>query len=95
MIDARVANFGTVVNGWLANAQLGLFGTDYLFRAAVPNGDLGVISHRKHNIHSHLQIVKEIHLVAIAVMKYILNQDKLHQWMVSGPLPCLTTKAFS
>ena len=34
MIDARVAKFGTVVNGWLANAQGGLFGTDYLFRAA-------------------------------------------------------------
>jgi hypothetical protein len=34
MIDARVANFGTVVNGWLSNAQGGLFGSDYLFRAA-------------------------------------------------------------
>ena len=33
MIDARVANFGTVVNGWLANAQTGSYGTDYLFRA--------------------------------------------------------------
>jgi hypothetical protein len=34
MIDERVANFGTVVNGWLSNAQGGLFGADYLFRAA-------------------------------------------------------------
>jgi hypothetical protein len=41
MIDARVANFGTVVNGWLANVQLGVFGTDYLFRAATAQGGLG------------------------------------------------------
>ena len=34
MIDARVAKFGTVVNGWLSAPQAGVFGTDYLFRAA-------------------------------------------------------------
>ena len=34
LIDARVAKFGTVVNGWISNAQAGVFGTDYLFRAA-------------------------------------------------------------
>jgi hypothetical protein len=37
MIDARVAKFGTVVNGWLLVPQSGIFGTDYLFRAAEPN----------------------------------------------------------
>jgi hypothetical protein len=41
MIDARVANFGTVVNGWLANAQIGVYGTDYLFRAATTQWGLG------------------------------------------------------
>jgi hypothetical protein len=41
MIDARVTNMGTVVNGWLANAQLGNFGTDYLFRAATTQWGLG------------------------------------------------------
>jgi hypothetical protein len=41
MIDARVANFGTVVNGWLSNAQPGVYGTDYLFRAAVTQFGLG------------------------------------------------------
>jgi len=41
MIDARVANFGTVVNGWLTNAQAGVFGTDYLFRAADTQYGLG------------------------------------------------------
>jgi hypothetical protein len=41
MIDARVANIGSVVNGWLANAQLGNFGTDYLFRAATTQWGLG------------------------------------------------------
>jgi hypothetical protein len=41
MIDARVANIGPVVNGWLANAQLGVYGTDYLFRAGVAQWGLG------------------------------------------------------
>ena len=34
MIDARVAKFGTMVNGWLSAPQAGVFGGDYLFRAA-------------------------------------------------------------
>ena len=41
LIDARVANFGTNVNGWLVNAQTGVYGTDYLFRAAVTQHGLG------------------------------------------------------
>jgi hypothetical protein len=41
LIDARVARFGTVVNGWLANAQAGVYGSDYLFRAAVAQFGLG------------------------------------------------------
>jgi hypothetical protein len=41
MIDARVANIGTVENGWLVNAQAGVYGTDYLFRAAVTQLGLG------------------------------------------------------
>lgn len=40
-IDARVANLGTVVNGWLSAPQLGVYGTDYLFRAAVTQFGLG------------------------------------------------------
>lgn len=31
MIDARAANLGTVVNGWLVPSALGIYGTDYLF----------------------------------------------------------------
>ena len=34
LIYAKVANFGANVNGWTINAATGLFGTDYLFRAA-------------------------------------------------------------
>jgi hypothetical protein len=41
MIDAEVANFGTNVNGWQVNAQPGIYGTDYLFRAAVTQYGLG------------------------------------------------------
>jgi hypothetical protein len=41
MIDAKVANFGTNVNGWLVNAQTGVYGTDYLFRATVTQYGLG------------------------------------------------------
>jgi len=41
MIDARVANYGAVMNGWLVNAQIGAFGTDYLFRAAVTQYGFG------------------------------------------------------
>jgi hypothetical protein len=41
LIDAKVAKIGTVVNGWLANPQLGVYGTDYLFRAATTQFGLG------------------------------------------------------
>jgi hypothetical protein len=41
LIDAKVANAGTNVNGWLVNAQLGVYGTDYLLRAATTQLGLG------------------------------------------------------
>jgi hypothetical protein len=41
MIDTKVANFGTNVNGWLLNTQAGVYGTDYLTRAAVAQYGLG------------------------------------------------------
>jgi hypothetical protein len=41
MIDIQVANLGTNVNGWHVNAQTGVYGTDYLFRAAVTQLGLG------------------------------------------------------
>ena len=41
MIDTKVANFGTNVNGWLVNAQPGVYGAEYLFRAAVTQFGLG------------------------------------------------------
>ena len=41
MIDSRVANFGTLDNGWLVNPQPGVYGTDYLFRAATAQFGLG------------------------------------------------------
>ena len=41
MIDSRVANFGTLDNGWLVNPQPGVNGTDYLFRAATAQFGLG------------------------------------------------------
>ena len=41
LINAKVAKFGTLVNGWLSNAQPGVYGTDYLFRAATTQFGLG------------------------------------------------------
>jgi hypothetical protein len=41
MIDAKVANAGTNVIGWLVNAATSVYGTDYLFRAAVTQFGLG------------------------------------------------------
>jgi hypothetical protein len=41
LIDAKVANAGTVVNGWLLTPQTGVYGADYLFRAAVTQLGLG------------------------------------------------------
>jgi hypothetical protein len=41
LIDARVANLGAIINGWLAAPQLGVYATDYLFRAAVTQFGLG------------------------------------------------------
>jgi hypothetical protein len=42
MIDTKVANIGTIVNGWLINAGTGIYGSDYLNRAAVAQFGLGV-----------------------------------------------------
>ena len=41
MIDEEEANLGANVNGWLVNAAAGVFGTEYLFRAAVTQLGLG------------------------------------------------------
>ena len=34
LINAKGANFGSIVNGWTVNGAAGLYGTDYLFRTA-------------------------------------------------------------
>jgi hypothetical protein len=41
MIDAKIANLGTNVNGWSYSSQTGVYGTDYLFRAAIAQEGLG------------------------------------------------------
>ena len=41
MIDRKVANFGTVVNGWLMPSGAGIYGFDYLLRAAVTQYGFG------------------------------------------------------
>jgi hypothetical protein len=41
MIDTKVANAGTNVNEWLVNAATGIYGTDYLSRAAITQLGLG------------------------------------------------------
>lgn len=40
LVNQRVANAGTLVNGWLVNLA-GIYGSDYLFRAAVAQFGLG------------------------------------------------------
>ena len=68
MIDTKVTNFGTNMNGWLVNAQPGVYGAEYLFRAAVPNLDLKLTSHKKLFIEPHLQISKEGRSMALTTM---------------------------
>lgn len=41
MINAEVANIGTLSNGWMVNPKAGVFGDDYLFRAAIAQKGLG------------------------------------------------------
>lgn len=41
MIDQKVANFGTIVNGWLMPTGAGIYGFDYLLRAAVTQYGFG------------------------------------------------------
>jgi hypothetical protein len=41
MIDTKVTNIGTIVNGWLISADAGIYGSDYLNRAAVTQYGLG------------------------------------------------------
>jgi hypothetical protein len=41
LIDAQLANIGEVVNGWSVNAGFGMFGADYLFRAATTKAGFG------------------------------------------------------
>jgi hypothetical protein len=35
LIDARLRDIGSVVNGWSFNTQTGIYGNDYLTRAAI------------------------------------------------------------
>ena len=41
LIDARIADIGTIVNGWSINTQVGVYGTDYLARAAITKVGFG------------------------------------------------------
>jgi hypothetical protein len=41
LIDAKVPNLGANVNGWLVNGAAGVYGTDYLSRAAITQLGLG------------------------------------------------------
>lgn len=41
LIDTQVANIGTNKNGWLINANAGIYGDNYLSRAAVAQSGLG------------------------------------------------------
>jgi hypothetical protein len=42
MIDQKVLNIGTVVNGWTVASQAGVYGNDYLFRAAATQLGVGL-----------------------------------------------------
>ena len=44
IIDAKIQNLGTKINGWSVNLDTGDFGTDYLLRAAVAKFALGANS---------------------------------------------------
>jgi len=41
LINAKEANLGTSVNGWLVNGAAGVYGTDYLSRAAITQLGIG------------------------------------------------------
>lgn len=41
MIDAKVKNAGTSINGWMVTPKTGVYGDDYLFRVAVTQLGLG------------------------------------------------------
>src|SRR5215469_12384447 len=41
LINAKIANLGTPVNGWLWTSGVGTYGTDYLLRAAIAKYGLG------------------------------------------------------
>lgn len=42
MIDQKVLNIGTVVNGWIVTPQAGVYGNDYFFRAAATQFGVGL-----------------------------------------------------
>ena len=52
MIDTRVANIGNKVNGWLTVDEAGVFGTDYLLRAACHPNSIR-FSHSTRSVVSH------------------------------------------
>jgi hypothetical protein len=41
LIDEKFANVGTIINGWSVNLKTGVYGEDYLLRAAVTKGGFG------------------------------------------------------
>ena len=83
------------MNGWLVAPQAGVYGTDYLLRAAIAQRGLGGNIAQEALYPGWLQIAKEIHLAETAVIWYILTQDKPLQYMLSGLFRCITTTASS
>jgi len=41
LINAKIANVGTFMNGWLVQPDYGIYGTNYLLRAATAKAGLG------------------------------------------------------
>ena len=81
MIDARVASLGTVINGWLIPSAVGVFVTDYLFRAAIAQFGLGgnIAQAYAQAFYPVTFTDGEDHSMALTTIQFTLTQGKLHQ----------------
>jgi hypothetical protein len=83
LIDARIANIGSVMNGWSFNTQTGIYGNDYLTRAAITKLGFGANIPQEALYPTTLQTTKENHIMVSTNMLFTSSQDRLHsRWLL-------------
>lgn len=76
MIDEKLSKVGTIVNGWSFNLKTGVYGEDYLLRAAATKGGFGANSPQEALYPINFVDANGTRLNAANNTKYVIHFDK-------------------